>query len=146
MKQFFVLFIFSFGIQAKSPLIDGVVHLDEWSNAENFSIDYEVDPANNAPATFKTQVFVTNTQTDLLVGFIAMADMKNIRSSIRNRDELDMDEIVAIEIDTYGDGRSMIVLGANPEGSQFDLKILPDGSENDYNLQFETKSSKYEGR
>jgi hypothetical protein len=146
MKQFFVLFILCFGIQAQSPLIDGIVHLNEWSSAENFSIDYEVDPANNAPATFKTQVYVTNTQTDLLVGFIAMADMKNIRSSIRNRDELDMDEIVAIGIDTYGDGRSMIVLGANPEGSQFDLKILPDGSENDYNLQFETKSSKYEDR
>jgi len=37
----------------------------------------------------------------------------------------------------------MIVLGSNPEGSQFDIKILPDGSSDDYNMAFETFTSKH---
>ena len=34
-----------------------------------------------------TKAFITYTETDLYVGFIAYADMENLRSSIRNRDE-----------------------------------------------------------
>ena len=51
--------------------------------------------------------------------------MNELRSSIRSRDQIGGDDNVAIGIDTYGDGRNMIVLGSNPDGSQFDLKILP---------------------
>ena len=38
----------------------------------------------------------------------------------------------------------MIVLGANPEGSQFDFKILPNGNQDDYDLSYETKASKHD--
>ena len=141
----FYLFIFGgFAIlQAQTKRIDGIVDRTEWADASHFTIGYEIEPANNTPAPYKTEVFVTATDTDILVGFIAEADMSNLRSSVRNRDEIDRDEHVAVGIDTYGDGRSMIIVGANPEGSQFDVKLLPDGSEDDYNVQFDTFATKY---
>ena len=70
----------------------------------------------------------------MYVGFVAQADMSNLRSSIRNRDEGFQDDNVQIVIDTYGDGRYMILLGANPEGNQIDGKLLPD-DEDDYEMK-----------
>ena len=49
--------------------------------------------------------------------------MSTLRSSIRNRDEGYQDDFVMIGIDTYGDGRYIVSLGANTEGNQLDLKF-----------------------
>ena len=143
MKYYLLFFLICINLYAQSPLIDGVVDSLEWAGASRFSIGYEIEPADNTAAPYNTDVFITTTPTDILVGFIAEADMSNLRSSVRSRDQINDDENVAIGIDTYGDGRSMIVLGSNPEGSQFDIKILPDGSSDDYNMAFETFASKH---
>ena len=143
-KFYLIIFIGINILQAQTKLIDGIVDKKEWADASHFTIDYEIEPANNTPAPYKTEVFVSSTTTDILVGFIAEADMSNLRSSVRNRDEIDRDEHVTIGIDTYGDGRSMVILGSNPEGSQFDIKLLPDGVEDDYNVQFDTFATKFE--
>lgn len=143
MRYFPLFFVICISLHAQSPLIDGVVDSLEWAGASRFSIGYEIEPADNAPAPYDTDVFITATPTDILVGFIAQAEMSALRSSVRGRDEIIDDEHVAIGIDTYGDGRSMIILGSNPEGSQFDLKLLPDGNEDEYNMSFETYTTKY---
>ena len=92
-----------------------------------------------------TKAFITYTETDLYVGFIAYADMENLRSSIRNRDEGFRDDNVFIGIDTYGDGRYMVGLGANPEGNQLDVKLLSTGNDDiSYNVNFESKASKHQ--
>ena len=142
------LFLLGFGtkIQAQKtlPTFDGVVSEAEWINAEKFKINYEIDPGNNEPSTHETEVFITYSNTDLYVGFIAYADMKNLRSSIRNRDEGYQDDNVMIGIDTYGDGRYMISLGSNPEGNQLDLKFSSSGdTDPSYNINFESKASKH---
>jgi hypothetical protein len=130
--------------QKTLPTFDGIVSDAEWINAEKFNINYEIEPGNNEPSTHETKVFITYSKTDLYVGFIAYADMKKLRSSIRNRDEGYLDDNVMIGIDTYGDGRYMISLGSNPEGNQLDLKFLSSGdSDSSYNLSFESKASKH---
>tara|TARA_B110001452_G_C15174525_1_gene408151 strand:- start:194 stop:607 length:414 start_codon:yes stop_codon:yes gene_type:complete len=49
-----------------------------------------------------------------------------------------------IGIDTYGDGRYMVSLGANAEGNQLDLKFLPSGNDDtSYNVSYESKASKH---
>ena len=143
MKYYLLFLLICINLYSQSPLIDGVVDSLEWAGASHFSIGYEIEPADNTAAPYNTDVFITTTPTDILVGFIAEADMSNLRSSVRSRDQINDDENVAIGIDIYGDGRSMIVLGSNPEGSQFDIKILPDGSNDDYNMAFETFASKH---
>ena len=142
-----ILTLFSFLLTAQQgilPTFDGVVSAQEWKGAENFSIKYEIDPGNNIPSPHLTDVFVTYSKTDLYVGFIAYADMENLRSSIRNRDEGFQADNVLIGIDTYGDGRFMVSAGANPEGNQLDLKLSSTGNDDiSYNINFESKTSKH---
>lgn len=132
----------SFFVVAQHPVFDGFVSAEEWKDAQQFSIPFEIEPTDNGKAQYETDVFVRQIGNDLYVGFIAFANMNELRSSIRSRDQIGGDDNVAIGIDTYGDGRNMIVLGSNPEGSQFDVKILPDGNSDEYNLFYETKSFK----
>ena len=96
------------------------------------------------PSPHLTEVFITYSETDLYIGFIAYADMANLRSSVRNRDEGYRDDNVLIGIDTYGDGRYMVSLGANPEGNQLDLKLLSTGQDDvSYDVNFDSKASKH---
>lgn len=142
-----LLLLFPLFIQAQKvlPEFDGVVSPEEWDGAETFKIDYEIDPGNNVPSPHLTEVFITYSETDLYVGFIAYADMTNLRSSVRNRDEGYRDDNVLIGIDTYGDGRYMVSLGANPEGNQLDLKLLSTGQDDvSYDVNFDSKASKHE--
>lgn len=142
-----LLLLFPLFIQAQKvlPEFDGVVSPEEWEEAETFKINYEIDPGNNVPSPHLTEVFITYSETDLYVGFIAYADMANLRSSVRNRDEGYRDDNVLIGIDTYGDGRYMVSLGANPEGNQLDLKLLSTGQDDvSYDVNFDSKASKHE--
>ena len=84
-----LLLLFSLFIQAQKvlPEFDGIVSPEEWEGAETFKINYEIDPGNNVPSPHLTEVFITYSETDFYVGFIAYADMVNLRSSVRNRDE-----------------------------------------------------------
>jgi len=142
-----LLFFLPFYLIAQNtpPSFDGVVSAEEWQEAEKFEINYEIDPGNNVPSPHLTEVFITHTETDLYVGFIAYADMENLRSSVRNRDEGFQDDNVLIGIDTYGDGRYMVTLGANPEGNQLDLKFLSTGQDDvSYDVNFDSKASKHQ--
>ena len=141
-----ILFLFSFSIlyaQNTTPVFDGVVEKQEWQDAQIFSLDYEVDPGDNSPPPHQTKAYIKYTKTDLYIGFIAYADMINLRSSIRNRDEGFRDDNVLFGFDAYGDGRYMIALGANPEGNQIDVKVLPNGGDDNYDINFESKATKH---
>ena len=147
MKKFLPLVFFSFTTilfaQDSPPQFDGVVNQEEWKNAQVFSLDYEIDPGDNTPAPFATKAYVLYTTSDLYVAFIASANMKTLRSSIRNRDEGFRDDNVLFGFDAYGDGRYMIALGANPEGNQIDIKVLPNGDDENYDVNYESRASKH---
>lgn len=129
-------------VQQSPTTFDGIVNEEEWKDAQKFLIPYEINPGDNSPAPQKTEAYIRYTSSHLYVGFIAYADMKLLRSSIRKRDEGFRDDNVQIGIDTYGDGRYMIFLGTNPEGNQIDLKVLPN-NEDEYDLNFESKATKH---
>ena len=137
------LFSYSYS-QTTPPEFDGIVKEEEWKDAQVFVIDHEINPGDNIPAPQNTTVYISYSPTDLYVGFVAEANMSQLRSSIRNRDEGWQDDNVMIGLDTYGDGRYMIALGANPEGNQIDLKILANGDDDNYDVNFYSKASKQE--
>ena len=141
-----LLFLLCFtAVWCQNPPIDfdGVVDPVEWQTAQHFTIDYEIDPGDNAPAPFATNAYVTYDDAFLYIGFVAEADMPNLRSSIRNRDEGFRDDNVMFGFDTYGDGRYMIALGTNPEGNQIDIKVLSNGDDENYDVNFLSKASKH---
>ena len=52
-----------------------------------------------------------------------------------------MDDWVAIALDTYGDNRSLIIIGSNAYGSQLDFKIGVGDNDGDpsFNINYESK-------
>ena len=74
------------------------------------------------PSPYSTKAYVTYDSENLLIGFVAQANMKTLRSSIRNRDEAWMDDFVFFGLDTYSDGRYMINFGSNPSANIFSSK------------------------
>ena len=70
---FLKLFLFPLFILAQQtlPEFDGQITPKEWSGAETFEINYEIDPGNNVASPHLTKVFITYSETDLYVGFIA---------------------------------------------------------------------------
>jgi hypothetical protein len=131
--------------QTSEPNFDGIVEKEEWATAQEFLINYEIDPGNNTLSENLTEVYVTYSQTHLYIGFIAYTDMNTLRSSIRNRDEAWQDDFVMFGLDTYGDGRYLINFGANAEGNQVDMKLSASGNDDEsYDINFESKASKHE--
>lgn len=128
---------------AQSPInFDGILSEGEWENAQRFSINYEIQPGNNSPSPNKTEVYVLYSPTHIFVGFDAKANMATLRSAIRNRDEAFRDDIVMFGVDTFGDGRYGISVGANAEGSQVDTKFSATDDDDSCDVNFESKASK----
>lgn len=148
MKYFFaplfICIIYLCQAQTSLPNFDGIVEEEEWKSAQIFTLDYEIDPGDNTPPPYPTKAHVLYSNSHLYIGFIAGADMSKLRSSIRNRDEGFRDDNVLFGFDAYGDGRYMIALGANPEGNQIDIKVLPNGDDDNYDVNFESKASKHQ--
>ncbi|MDG2341479.1 MAG: DUF5916 domain-containing protein [Cytophagales bacterium] len=121
--------------------VDGIIESKEWEGAQSFDIKYEYEPGYNTLPPFKTTAYVTYSDTKLYVAFDAkIEDIKYLRASIRERDTGFMDDWVGIALDTYGDNRSLIIIGSNAYGSQIDLKeTLGSDGDMSYNINYETK-------
>ena len=121
--------------------VDGIIESKEWEGAQIFDLKYEYDPGYNTLPPFKTTAYVTYSDTKLYVAFDAkIEDIKYLRASIRERDTGFMDDWVGIALDTYGDNRSLIIIGSNAYGSQIDLKeTLGSDSDISYNINYQTK-------
>ncbi len=122
--------------------VDGIIESKEWGGAQIFDLKYEYDPGYNTLPPFKTTAYVTYSDTKLYVAFDAkIEDIKYLRASIRERDTGFMDDWVAIALDTYGDNRSLIIIGSNAYGSQMDFKLGVGDNDGDpsFNVNYESK-------
>ena len=138
-------FCFTTKAQMNQIQFDGIVQKNEWIQAEKFQINYEIDPGDNVPSKNLTDVYVDHDKDFLYVGFKSYADMNSLRTSVRNRDESWQDDFVMACIDTYGDGRYLICMGTNADGSQLDMKLSSSGQDDSsYNINYESKTSKDE--
>ena len=122
--------------------VDGIIESKEWDGAQTFDLKYEYDPGYNTLPPFKTTAYVTYSDTKLYVAFDAkIEDMKYLRASIRERDTGFEDDWVGIGLDTYGDNRSLIIIGSNAYGSQIDFKLAAGDQDGDisYYINYEAK-------
>ena len=129
-------------------IIDGIISDQEWNNAIEVDLDYEVNPGNNISPKEKTKVFIVYSDTHLYIGFKAYANPKEVRASIRSRDDFGMisDDFVVVAFDTYGDSRNNYLLLANPFGSQLDARAINAITDEDrydinFNVDYETKGN-----
>jgi len=137
------LIIFSLQIygQNSEPInFDGFVNAQEWANFPSYDISYEIDPGNNTPSFYNTKAYVAYSKTHMYVGFNAEVPKDQLRSSIRNRDEAFEDDHVMICVDTFGDGRNMICIGSNANGSQLDMKFTSHDGDSSFDVIYDNKA------
>ena len=53
---------------AQQPVFDGVVSAEEWQDAQQFSIPYEIEPSDNGPAHYKTEYLFIKSAMIYLLG------------------------------------------------------------------------------
>jgi hypothetical protein len=102
--------------------IDGKLDDPGWGNAAiaaNFS---ETNPGDMIKPPVRTDVLVAYDDANFYLGFIAYDDPKQLRISMRQRDEAWKDDIVGIMLDTYGDGAWAYEIFCNPIGIQGDMR------------------------
>ena len=125
--------------------LDGYLNEDLWSSTAKVPFDIEFSPANNEPSRIKTFGYISYSKEFIYVGIDAKVDPKNIRVSVRQRDDMNMlnDDFIALRFDTFRDARNNIVLGVNALGSQLDARQINEISEDkrydvSFNINFQS--------
>ena len=100
--------------------LDGILSESELNNAIELDVKYEHDPGYNESPSYKTIGYLKYSETFLYVGFRSYKD--NVTASIHSRDNpsIYQDDVVMINLDTYGDARNNLGFVSNLYGSQSD--------------------------
>ena len=111
-------------IEENEVVMDGLLSEKIWKNATKIPIDIEFSPANNLQAKKKTTAYISYSNTFLFIAVHAKDDPKNIRASIRPRDDFNIwnDDLILVRLDPFADARNNLGLAVNALGSQFDVK------------------------
>lgn len=122
-----------------APTIDGEIGDAEWLGAavadQNF---IQIEPAYGEPSPFRTVVRVAQTATALYVAFEALdPEIDRLAAAITQRDAIStreansfgivQDDVVAVLIDPFGDGRTAYIFRTNVLGTQEDGRIADNG-------------------
>ena len=136
----FILFIDK--ALAQDIVLDGALSPDEWSEAIEFDLEYEVMPSRNTPAQLKTTAYVKYDEKYLYVGVKAYGDPSKIRATLKNRDQTWNEDYVALMADPFGDDRYGILIGVNALGVQLDEKHTSSSEPDDsWNILFQSATS-----
>lgn len=112
--------------------IDGVLNKDEWKDACEIDLNYEIDPGENVKPPVKTKGYVTYNNENLYIAFIAYdSNPSEIRANFSDRDSSYRDDFVGIAIDPFNDERRGYEFFVNPYGIQMDLKRTEGNGEDD---------------
>ncbi len=140
LKTFFIIILtgilFSPGIPLKASIekepvpipqlqsrikIDGKLLEKSWQKAVKLELKYETNPGENIPAPVKTDVLVFYNKTHLYFALVCYdPDPKAIRARYSNRDQIFVDDLININLDTFNDERRNYYFGCNPLGVQRD--------------------------
>ena len=95
----------------------------------------QMDPSNGAPVSQPTTAYLSFDDRNLYVGWICKDDPAKIRARIAKRKDIESDDRVTINIDTFHDRKHAYWFDVNPYAVQFD-GITTDGQGDD--TSFET--------
>lgn len=104
----------------RAPLLDDFI-LNRPREAElAISTFTQYDPHDGTPTTQPTTAYLSYDQKNLYVAWICKDDPKLIRARIAPRKQIDTDDRVTINIDTFQDRKHAYWFDVNPYGVQFD--------------------------
>jgi hypothetical protein len=123
----------------KPPVIDGVLEDEAWKQAARFVDFYQVQPGDNTRPSKPTEVRMGYDAKNLYVAFRAFDEAGKVRATIPKRDAVDVDDYVAILLDTFNDQRKAYALYFNPLGVQGDA-VFTEGRGFDFSVDIVMES------
>jgi hypothetical protein len=104
-----------------SAQIDGKFDEPAWSQATRLTGFWQYQPVDGRAAEEETEVLVWYAPDAIYFGIIAHdRNPAAIRATVADRDNIDNDDHVIIDIDTFHDRRRAFFFGVNPLGAQSD--------------------------
>ncbi len=101
--------------------IDGKLDEPVWSQATRLTGFWQYQPVDGRPAEEQTEVLVWYAPDAIHFGIIAHdKNPAAIRATVADRDNIDNDDHVVIDLDTFYDRRRAFFFGVNPLGAQTD--------------------------
>lgn len=116
---------------AAPPVIDGVVHDEEWQGAAIATDFIQFQPQRGEPASAKTVAFIAYDARYIYVAFRCWDDQP-LTARLTQRDgDLLSDDSVVVVLDTANDRQTGYYFFTNPLGTQMDGRITDDGRQTD---------------
>jgi hypothetical protein len=112
---------------AEIPRLESVVQIDGnldepvWSRATRLTGFWQYQPVDGRPAEEQTEVRVWYAADAIYFGVIAYdRNPRGIRATVADRDNIDNEDHVVLDLDTFHDRRRAFFFGVNPLGAQTD--------------------------
>jgi hypothetical protein len=104
-----------------SVRIDGVLDEPAWSEATQLTGFWQYQPVDGRPAEERTEVLVWYAPDAIHFGVIAHDRVPAaIRATVADRDNIDSEDQIVLDIDTFHDRRRAFFFAVNPLGAQSD--------------------------
>ena len=101
--------------------VDGILDESAWSQATRLTGFSQYQPVDGRPAEEETEVLVWYAPDAIHFGIIAHdRSPSSIRATVADRDNIDNEDHVVIDLDTFHDRRRAFFFGVNPLGVQTD--------------------------
>jgi len=108
-------------IEAADIRVDGALDEPAWRQATRLTGFWQYQPVDGRPAEEATEVLVWYAPDAIWFGIIAHDKVPGaIHATVADRDNLDKDDHVVLDIDTFHDRRRAFFFGVNPLGAQSD--------------------------
>ena len=130
--------------------IDGKLDEPVWAQATRLTGFWQYQPVDGRPAEEETEVLVWYAPDAIYFGIIAHdRNPAAIRATVADRDNIDNDDYVVIDIDTFHDRRRAFFFGVNPLGAQSDgvrsegagqvSSLIPGGTDQNPDFTWQSK-------
>jgi Domain of unknown function (DUF5916) len=104
-----------------SVRVDGKLDESAWSQATRLTGFWQYQPVDGRPAEEQTEVLVWYGPDAIYFGLIAHdRNPAAIRATVADRDNIDNDDYIVLDLDTFHDRRRAFFFGVNPLGAQSD--------------------------
>ena len=118
---------------AEAIVVDGVLDEKAWEGAAALTDFVQFEPNRGAPASVRTVVKMLYDERRVYFGFLcADPEPAKVVGRVTKRDaEIKTDDAVGIGLDTFDDRRTCYVFLTNVLGTQYDGRIVDDGTTSD---------------
>ncbi len=104
-----------------SSVVDGKLEETVWAQATRLTGFWQYQPVDGRPAEERTEVLVWYAPDAIYFGIVAHdRSPATIRATVADRDNIDNEDHVILDLDTFHDHRRAFFFGVNPLGVQTD--------------------------